>query len=143
MDSVTPRAPPHLRARQAWSFRQLPASARSSRRAAAGAGSPWAGRRAGLAPGSSPAPAGPPREVSGHRPPSASRRLPPERSPRCKLGAGARAARPGRADQAGCRGAGETAGLCLREGRGKPIDTHFARRGRRPPPETVRGWGTD
>lgn len=74
-----------------------------------GASGPWAGRRAGLAPGSGPAPAGPPREVSGRHQPSASRRLPPERSPRCTLGARARAERPGRADQAGGRGAGAAA----------------------------------
>lgn len=29
------------------------------------------------------------------------------------------------------------------EGRGRPIDTHFPGRGRRPPPAAVRGWGTD
>lgn len=81
---------------------------RSSGRAAAEARGPWAGRRAGLPPGSDPALARPPREVSGRRPPSASRRLPPERSPRCTLGAGARAARPGRADPAGGRGAGRS-----------------------------------
>lgn len=93
-----------------------------------------AGRRAGLAPGSGPTPARPPREVSGRRPPSASRRLPPERSPRCTLGAGAGAARPGRADRAGGRGAGAAVGLCLRAGRGRPLVTHFAGRGRRPLP---------
>lgn len=84
-----------------------------------GASGPWAGRRAGLAPGSGPAPAGPPGEVSGRHPPSASRRLPPERSPRCTLGARARAERPGRADQAGGRGAGAAAGLYVLGGAGE------------------------
>lgn len=51
---------------------------------------PMGGAAGGAGSGLRPCPAGPPREVSGRRPPSASRRLPPERR------RGARRERPGR-----------------------------------------------
>lgn len=93
-DAGSPRAPPHLRARQARSFRRLPASARSSGRAA-GAGGPWAGRGGGRgwlrAAGSGPAPPGRPgRSVGAARPAHLAGSPPTERR------RGARRERPGR-----------------------------------------------
>lgn len=99
-----------------------------------------AGRRAGLAPGCGlrPCPAGPPREVSGRRPPGASRRLPPDRAPP-----------RGTPGAAGAAGAAALTGLAARRrrvcvcgaGRRRAGDTHWAGRGRRAGPAAAAARG--